>query len=226
MAPSTTISEDASSTEVKSAGDLVGNTPGAQSEKPLDELFLVAKGVAGLGGYLNMGIDLAFHSSTHEPALYNLEITGLWGRTTTMHLRKGAQQKGKCIASCTFYKFSPDTDLEIQEGSSTMTRVGHNDHYWVAEGINFTWKYTPQVPGKQSTFVDSDWKLTNRDSGEVHAVYVANPGNSKHRGQVQFRRSLGLDWEKAVLLTLGAVVERVRQKQARRGSILVGMMAY
>ncbi|RDW58170.1 hypothetical protein BP6252_13581 [Coleophoma cylindrospora] len=226
MAPSTNMSEDASSTEARSAGDLVGNTRPAHNEKPLDELFLVAKGVAGLGGYLNMGIDLAFHSSTHEPALYNLEITGLWGRTTTMRLRTGAQQKGACIASCTFYKFSPDTDLEIKEGTSTMTRVGHDNHYWVAAGVNFTWKHMPHVPGKQSTFADPDWKLTNRDSGEVHAVYVATLGNSKHRGQVQFRRSLGLDWEKAVLLTLGAVVERLRQKQARRGSILTGMMAY
>jgi hypothetical protein len=76
------------------------------------------------------------------------------------------------------------------------------------------------VPG----FGHPDWKLVDRSSGEVHAVFVEKWDFSNERGEVQFRRSFGNEWEMGVLVTLGVVEEKERVRKSSRGNFTMGMM--
>ena len=75
-----------------------------------------------------------------------------------------------------------------------------------------------------ASFANPNWKLVDRESKEVHAVWVENwPG--KDRGNLQFRRSFGKEWEMGVLLGLGMVAEKERARKGKKGDFTVGFLS-
>lgn len=71
-------------------------------------------------------------------------------------------------------------------------------------------------------------KLVDTVTNEVHAVFFWELSGTGYYaqscGQIQFRRSLGPEWETLVLLTLGTLVERERQRKGTRGNFTLGFM--
>jgi len=54
-------------------------------------------------------------------------------------------------------------------------------------------------------------------------VLVWRYGGKDERGQLQFRRSLGHEWEMGVLMCAAIILERERQRRDRNGSFAAGM---
>ncbi len=150
-----------------------------------------------------------------------------------VRLREGKEKRGAYFGQAEFDKFESKIELYVGKSEYSMTKEGKNTYRWniipskTGEETFFVWRrMEKEVGNSESSFVNPDWKLVQEKSGEVHAVYVENMQRGSDRGKMQFRRSLGYEWEMAVLLTLGTMVERERQRRGRRGNFTTGMLAY
>lgn len=76
----------------------------------------------------------------------------------------------------------------------------------------FQWRRVTLPEGMKATFAMPNWKLFDKSTGEVHAVFVKKWDRGGERGQIQFRRSFGTEWEMGILLTVGIVAERERKR--------------
>lgn len=88
----------------------------------------------------------------------------------------------------------------------------------------FQWRRMALPEGTKASFVSPDWKFVDGNTEEVHAVFVENWDASTERGQVQFRRSFGTEWEMGVLLSVGIVAEGERERRSRRGTFTKGFL--
>jgi len=209
--------------------------------EPLSELFLVAPGIARMGGYLNTGRSLNFYAYKNEPPLFNLDIsTG----TLLAILRTGSDTKGQEIA----WAEESDTagEFKVVQGEdkmkSKLERIAKDDYRWTISSPQwalkgaatdeeatlcdvektFQWLRVSRQEGRQAGFGNPDWKLVDRTTGEVHAVFVERWDGSSDRGEVQFRRSWGREWEMGVLVTIGVVEEKERVRRLNAGSFSRG----
>jgi hypothetical protein len=87
----------------------------------------------------------------------------------------------------------------------------------IAKEQVFQWRRMTSPEGTKASFVSPNWKLRDRNT-EVHAVFIENWDTSIERGQLQFRRSCGSEWEMGVLLSVGIVAEGERRRRDNRGS--------
>ena len=60
----------------------------------------------------------------------------------------------------------------------------------------------------------------------MHAVMNWRFDGGTERGGVQFRRSLGEDWEMGVLIGVGVLLERERFRRSQRGNFTAGDVYY
>jgi hypothetical protein len=88
----------------------------------------------------------------------------------------------------------------------------------------FQWRRLTLPEGVKASFVSPNWKLVDGNTQEVHAVFVENWDASTERGQLQFRRSFGTEWEAGVLLSVGIVAEGERERRSRRGTFTKGFL--
>jgi len=79
--------------------------------------------------------------------------------------------------------------------------------------MKFTWNEQKYPVKTAKSLANPDWKLKDANTGEVHAVLVWTFDSGIDRGQLQFRRSLGEEWELGVLMTVAAIVEKERQRR-------------
>ncbi|KUJ12613.1 uncharacterized protein LY89DRAFT_722180 [Mollisia scopiformis] len=85
----------------------------------------------------------------------------------------------------------------------------------------YRWQKQEQQSAASTTFSNPDWKLTNPTTGEVHAVFFER-WSATERGQMQFRRSFGREWELTVVLSVGMIVEEGRRRKRTRGNFAMG----
>lgn len=194
--------------------------PSSSATKPLSELHLLTAAVPGFGGFLNtrIGRNIAFHDYRNEPALYNTDVETHTGQTT-ISLRTGPLKKSGAIGNCYFDGARDEMPVSHQGGKSTLVRDNTSLYIWTfpaAEGTEGkTFKWVRQKMGlNKSTLVDPDWRLKDGETGEVYAVLAWRWEVGAERGQIQFRRSLGREWEEGVLIAVALIVEKERQRRA------------
>jgi hypothetical protein len=208
------------------------------SPKPLSELYLIGRDTTGMA---RQSRGLTFHLYKNQPALYNLDLS-----TGMPVLRDGSATKGPGLA------WAQATDVQgeykvVQSRDkleSKLERIGKDDYRWSITASQwalkgapvdeeatlveitkaFQWLRVPRIEGRVPGFGNPDWKLVDRSTGEVHAVFVEKWDFSNERGEVQFRRSFGNEWEMGVLVTLGVVEEKERVRKSSRGNFTMGMM--
>ncbi|KAG4436579.1 hypothetical protein IFR05_007933 [Cadophora sp. M221] len=223
--------------------DLSLSTSPSPSYKPLSELHILSRGNLGMSWLMNKGRNLAFHNYKNEPALYSLEISSQ-SKGNTVILRKGDSKKEAMISQATETASSGAFLINGPLGQETMERGGKDVYLWTVSAAlcspklppyekedtdkktTFQWIRTPRVEGKTATFASPDWKLHDKESGEVHAVFVENWDGTTDRGQIQFRRSFGENWEMGVLVSVGIVAERERARRDRRGNFTKGFLMW
>ncbi|KAL5318990.1 hypothetical protein ACEPPN_014058 [Leptodophora sp. 'Broadleaf-Isolate-01'] len=211
------------------------------SYKPLSELYVQSCGNLGMSWVMHKGRNLAFHNYKNEPALYSLEISN-HSKESTVILRKGDSKKEAAISQASETSISGEYQINGPLGQETMERSGKDMYLWTVPAAlcppklppyekddpdkktTFHWIRTPRVEGKIATFASPDWKLHDKESGEVHAVFMENWDGTTDRGQIQFRRSFGENWEMSVLVSVGIVTERERARRDRRGNFTKGFM--
>lgn len=97
--------------------------------------------------------------------------------------------------------------------------------------LRFKWERLPLAPGTKPSLANPDWKLVSMngergEEGEVHAVMCVKIDGSRERGQLQFRRSYGKDWEVGVMVAAGALNEHERMRRDRRGGFAKGFLLW
>lgn len=97
--------------------------------------------------------------------------------------------------------------------------------------LMFRWKRCPLAAGMKPNLSNPDWKLVlmngeRGEVGEVHAVLSVKVDRSKERGQLQFRRSYGRDWELGVMTAAGVLSEHERMRKDRRGRYTNGSLLW
>lgn len=216
----------------------------ANPRKPLSELFILSCGNGGTSWFLNSGRHLAFHNYKNEPAIYNLEITNHLRRNTVI-LRAGDSKKVNTVIRAEEAVVLGEYVINGPKGQETMKKHGMDILLWDVPSslcptkdrpinpnkdpdpkISFQWMKIPREKGIEATFAKPDWKLLDLETGEVHAVFVEKWAGTTERGQIQFRRSFGEDWELSVLVSVGIVAERERARRDRRGNFLKGFVLW
>lgn len=122
---------------------------------------------------------------------------------------------------------------EATERKTMMEKIGKDSYSltvpWISqEGSKvFHWHRLltpPKTNGRgpsPTSFSNPDWKLINPLTQEVHAVFVEKWGATE-RGQMQFRRGFGREWELGVVISVSLIVEQGRRRKRRRGNFLGG----
>ncbi|PVH75362.1 hypothetical protein DL98DRAFT_518661 [Cadophora sp. DSE1049] len=211
--------------------------------KPLSELYMLSCGSLGMSWVMNKGRNLAFHNYKNEPALYSLSIDNN-SKGNTVILRKGDSKKESTISQATETTIAGEYIIKGPMGEEKMERSGKDTYFWTVPAslcppklppyekedpekkCTFQWVRMPRVDGQSATFAAPDWKLQDRATGEVHAVFVEKWDGSLERGQIQFRGSFGENWEMSVLVSVGIVAERERARRDRRGNFTKGFLLW
>ncbi|KAL2069403.1 hypothetical protein VTL71DRAFT_14082 [Oculimacula yallundae] len=219
------------------------STSPASTYKPLSELCILSCGNLGMSWLMNKGRNLAFHNYKSEPALYSLEVGNHSGNNSLI-LRSGDSKKGATISQATETTTAGAYTIAGPKGEEKIEKNGKDTYLWTVPSSlcppklppyeqespdkksTFQWTKAPRVEGKATSFANPDWKLSDKSSGEVHAVFVENWDGTTERGRVQFRRSFGEQWEMSLLVSVGIIAERERARRDRRGGFTKGFLLW
>ncbi|CZS96895.1 uncharacterized protein RCO7_02650 [Rhynchosporium graminicola] len=212
--------------------------------KPISELHILSCGNLGMSWVMNKGRNLAFHNYKNEEAIYYLDIANNRSGENSVVLREGGCKKGAIISHALETNTSGEFVIKGLCGEEIMTKSGNHTYIWnipcslcppklppyEPEDPNkrrtFQWIKTPGVKSKTASFAAPDWKLRDKESGEVHAVFVENWDGTTDRGKIQLRRSFGEGWEMSVLVSVGIVAERERARRDRRRGFTKGFLVW
>lgn len=225
----------------------LSSTNPSTPHKPLSELYILSHGNLGLSWLMHQGRNLAFHNYKNEPAIYNLSISNP-SKGNTITLRQGDPKKesSTIISQATETSTAGEYHIAGPMGEEKFEKSGKDTYLWTVPASlcppkllpcekedpnkkrTFQWVRMPRVEGKTAaaTFASPDWKLQDRGTGEVHAVFVENWDGTTERGQIQFRGSFGRNWEMGVLVSVGTVAERERARRDRRGNFTKGFLLW
>jgi hypothetical protein len=186
--------------------------------KLLSELYLLTPGLFNLGGILNTGQNISFHTYKTSPALFHLSIST---RDNFFALHSGSSSKDPVIAES--WPGAEEKEFVVVQSRdkfrSKIRKDGKDQYSWrvsssqwalkhdatdeddsvVGKEEMFQWRRLTLPEGVKASFVSPNWKLVDGNTQEVHAVFVENWDASTERGQLQFRRSFGTEWEAGVL---------------------------
>lgn len=131
----------------------------------------------------------------------------------------------------------------ISESSTTRSKPQPTDSLTISTtpvshtNRHFAWRQvsSPELDVRdrnksKPSFTSPHIRLIDTSTGEVHAVFFWEKSGigllGQSCGKVQFRRSLGHEWEWLVLLTLGTLVERERMRKDSQGNYTTGMLCF
>lgn len=192
-------------------------------------------------GPLRINMEISARSKDHHP-LYSIDITGLFSDNTEITLYTGSKKDEHVLGRCRFNKFRT-SEMQIGlhgGGTSRMVWIKHHDYYrWsvprepeagykaaVLEEKYFLWKATEQPPSLSGNRVFQNLELCDMDNDVVYAAYSGAAPGTKDGGHLPLRDDLGQDFTAMVILTLSDLIEKERQKRARKGNYTIGMLAY
>lgn len=191
-------------------------------------------------GPLRIDLEITNKFGDNSP-LYSVDISGLFGDNTEIALYEGSKKDAQILGRSRFNKFHTSEMQIIPKGGASIRMV------WVKQHDFYRWAVPKQSqPGDSADGLDQYvlWKasedpvysagnlelrslqLCDFDGSKVYATYTGAAPGSKKGGSLRVRDDLGKEVTTMIILTLCCLIEKERQKRARKGNFTTGMLAY
>lgn len=174
--------------------------------------------------------------------LYSIDVSGLFGDKTEITLYAGPKKDDRVLGRCRFNKFRTSEMQICPKGgaSFSMLWVKQHDFYrWsipkqsqpgdMVEGLEekyFLWKASEDPVFSSGNLELQNLELCDMDKTVTYATYSGAAPGSKKGGNLRLRDNLGKDFTITIILTVCGLIEKERQKRARKGNFTTGMLAY
>lgn len=188
---------------------------------------------------INMELTTKFDDNT---PLYSVDISGLFGDNTEITLYDGSKKDDQVLGRCRFNKFHTSEMQVWPKGGASVRMMWvkqHDFHRWavptqaqpgnkpgVSEENYVLWKAAEDPVYSPGNLELQSLELCDMDRSIVYATYTGASPGSKKGGSLRVRDDLGKDFTILIILTLCGLIEKERQKRARKGNFTTGMLAY
>lgn len=96
----------------------------------------------------------------------------------------------------------------------------------VVEERYLLWKSTEYPTSPSGNRVYQNLELCDTDNSTVYAAYSGGAPGTKSGGSLLLTEDMGEDMITMAILTVCGLIEKERQKRARKGNFTIGMLAY
>jgi hypothetical protein len=192
-------------------------------------------------GPWRINMEITTKHQTENP-LYSIDITGLFSDNTEITMYSGSKKEDRVLGRCHFNKFRT-SEMQIVShagASSRMVWIKHHDCYrWsvpkpsragektdVTDEKYFLWKTTEFPASSSGNRVYQNLELCDMDNSTVYAAYSGAAPGTKSGGHLLLREEMGDEMITMAVLTICGLIEKERQKRARKGNYTIGMLAY